>query len=192
MRRVLKWATAAIAAIIGIVAVLAFPVVVQGIRFESHRSEMKKLIESADAEDRELPQRVRNLLLFSLHEHTAPYATRLLIEAFAEELYKSQSTFNVAYVGWYFLAALHFSDQDRMTIIARLAPTGGNRHGLSNTSQALFKRPLSELSLAEAAMLIVLAANPPLDDMPDRLNAQRDQFLSRYKEWGTSLPLRMR
>jgi membrane peptidoglycan carboxypeptidase len=78
-------------------------------------------------------------------------------------------------------AALHFSEQDRLTIIARLAPTGGGRYGLDNTSEALFGRPLSDLSLSEAGTIVVLTKTPFLYDKPDRLIAARDQFLSRYQ-----------
>jgi hypothetical protein len=182
MRRFLKWAFAVLVVTVAIIAVLAYPMIKQGISFESYRSEMTKLIESAEPEDRALPQRIRDLLLFSLDGHTAPYAARLLIRQFdTEGSDRNPSTWNPIYASWSLLVALHFSEQDRLTIISRLAPTGGGRQGLSVTSQTLFKRPLSELSLAEAATLVVLVTNPPLYDKPDRLNEQRDQLLSRYR-----------
>jgi len=175
MRRILALA------LIAVVAVLVSPVIVQGVRFQSHRSEMTKLIESAA--ERNLPQSVHDLLLFSLGGRTVPYAALLLIGKFDPGATDGAALadWNVTYASWCLFVALHFSEQDRLTIIARLAPTGGGRNGLDNTSQALFGRPLSDLSLSEAGTVVVLTKTPFLYDKPDRLIAARDQFLSRYQ-----------
>lgn len=182
MRKILTCIFAASLLILICVFVLVYPAIVHAIRFESRHSEVTELIEGADPEDRQLPSPVRDLLVFALRGRTAPYATRLLIGRFDEEAFSEQSQFNAVSVGWYPLVALRFSEQDRLAIIARLAYTGGERRGLSDTSRALFNRPLSGLSLTEAATLIALATNPALYNKPERVNEERDRFLSRFRQ----------
>lgn len=179
MRGTLTWT---FVAIIGVVALLISPVIVQEARFESHRSEMADVIDSAAPAERALPPSVRDLLLFSLGGHTAPYAARLLLQRFDGQSHRSAASWNVVYASWSLLVALHFSEQDRLTLIAHLAPTGGGHYGLDNTAQALFSHPLSEVSLKDAGTLVVLVKAPFLYDKPDRLTAERDQFLSRYQK----------
>lgn len=73
----------ALGAAFGLVAVgLAYSFLVDGFIFETHRSEIANLIESADPADRDLTQQVHELLLLSLSSPTAPYSTRLLIRKF--------------------------------------------------------------------------------------------------------------
>ena len=175
-RRIFLWA------LVSIAAAMVSPVIVQGVRLESYHSEIAKLIDSAAPAERELPQPVRDLLLFSLRGYTARSAARLLIEQFdAAKPPPNPLVWNFIFAKWHLFAAPRFSEQDRLTLIAHLAPTGGDRHGLDNTAQALFGHSLSDVTLAEAATLITLSRAPSLYDNPDRLTAMRDQFLSRFQ-----------
>jgi len=139
--RILVWALVSI-------AVMISPVIVQGILLEFYQSEITKLIDSAAPAERKLPRPVRDLLLFSLRGHTAPYAARLLIEQFdVAKPPPNPLAWNFIFTEWTGFAALRFSEQDRLTLIAHLAPTGGDRHGLDNTAQALFGHSLSDVTL---------------------------------------------
>ena len=175
-RRILIWA------LVSIAAVMVSPVIVQGIRLESYKSEIAKLIDSAAPAERKLPQPVRDLLLFSLRGDTARYTARLLIEQFdVAKPPPNPLAWSFIFTEWTLFSALRFSEQERLTLIAHLAPSGGDRHGLDNTAQALFGHSLSDVTFVEAATLIVLSRAPSLYDNPDRLTAMRDQFLSRFQ-----------
>src|SRR5215813_5797596 len=107
MRRLAALGFAVISTIAAIVLVAAYPAIVESLRFEAHRSEMRRLIENSDPENRTLPPSVQDLLLFVLNGRTLPHATRLLIGEFDEQALGSQSAFNAASAGWYWLVALH-------------------------------------------------------------------------------------
>jgi Transglycosylase len=181
--RISKWTFGTIVgAFAVIVASLAYPFIGDGMSFESHRSEITNLIETADPRDRMLPQPVSDLLLFSLARDTAPYSARLLIREFrAWPSNKGASSWTVLYATWSWLVALHFSQQDQLTLIARFAPTGDGRFGFSRTADVLYNRPLSALSPAEAGTLIILTREPSLYNNPERLSAERGRLLSRYE-----------
>lgn len=173
----------ALVAVVAMTAgLLVWPLVKQEADFASHRSEIDGLIDSATLAERRLPQPVRDLLLFSLGGHSAPYAARLLLDRFNTKAPRRAIEWTVVHASWSLLAAMHFSEQDRLTLIARLAPTGGGRCGLDNTAQALFGHPLSEVSLAEAGTLVVLVKAPSLYNKPDRLVVERDHFLSTFRK----------
>jgi hypothetical protein len=192
IQRIVRWTLGVIFAAFAIfVAVLAYPFVVNGISFESHRFEMMSLVQTADPAYRPLPQPVHDLLLFSLRGNTSSAAARLLIREFdAWPTDKGGAAWTIAYATWSSLVALHLSEQDRLAIIARLAPTGGGHFGLKQTADALFDRPLSDLTLEEAGLLIVLTRGPGLYDAPQRLSSERDRFLSRYEQQRDAMSLR--
>jgi len=143
---------------------------------------LPKLIDSASPAERALPPSVHDLLLFSLRGRTTPLAADLLLRRFDGESQRSPGAWHVVYASWSLLVRLHLSEQDRLTLIAHFAYTGGGHYGLDNTAQALFGRSLSEVSLAEAGTLVVLMKVPSLYDRPDRLTAERDRFLSRCQK----------
>jgi len=192
IKRIIRWTSAVIFAALAIfVAVLAYPFIVNGVSFESHRLEMTSLIQSADPAYRPLPRPVRDLLLFSLRGNTSSNAARLLIREFdAWPTNRGGSAWTIVYATWSWLVALHFSEQDRLAIIARLAPTGGGHFGLKQTADALFDHPLSDLTLEEAGSLIVLTRQPSLYNTPERLLLERNRFLSRYEEQRDAKSLR--
>jgi hypothetical protein len=180
MRRILAWV------FVWTIAVLALPVIVAvvvlEVYFAPYRPGIAKLIETADPEERKLPPPVGDLLLCSLHGRTTRGATGDLIVEFDPDAVKSPDAWKRAYPGWGLFVVMHYSEQERLTVIAHLAYTGGGRHGLSKTSQALFERPLSELSLTEAGTLVALVGSPGLYNKPDRLAERRDRLLARCQQ----------
>ncbi len=148
------------------------------VRFQPHRGEITRLVESAEPGDRALPPMTARMLIFSLHGDTTHYITRLLLG----RLHLSQGQWLVHYVIWESLVRLHLSEHDRLTIVASTLPTGGNRQGLSKTARELYGKPLSQLSLDETARLIVLANYASSWNNPARLAQASNQFLARYQE----------
>ena len=148
------------------------------VRFQPHRAEILRLVESAEAEDRALPVTTAQMLIFSLHGDTTHYITRLLLG----RLNLSQGQWLMHSGIWESLVRLHLTEHDRLTIVASTVSTSGNRRGLSATARALYGKPLSQLSLDETARLIVLANYSTSWNNPARLAEASNQFLARYQE----------
>ncbi len=166
---------------LGALVVPAAAFVAQAVRLERPHAAIMQLVASAAPDERALPEPVRRLLLFSLHGRTTPYASRLVMRELDRDALRTQGTYKSGFPLWALVVAVGFSEDRRLALIAHLAPTGRNRIGLARTSLAMFDRPLSELSLAQAATLVVLTKQPSLYDRPDRLAAAREEFLSRYE-----------
>lgn len=177
--RISKWMSGAI---IVILALCAYPFIMAGISFEARRSKIADLIETVDSADRTLPQPARDLLLLSLANDTVSYSARLLIREFdAWPPNRNAASWAVFYATWCGLVALHFSEQDRLALIARFAPIGNDRSGLNHTAEAIYDRPLSALSLTETGTLMALIREPSLHKNLERLSTARDRLLSRYE-----------
>ncbi|WP_205527337.1 transglycosylase domain-containing protein [Solimonas sp. K1W22B-7] len=150
--------------------------------FERHRPEILNLVETAEPADRHLPEPTRELLLFSSRS-TASYAARLAVMQFHPEAARLGTTnWQLTWATWSLLIYLHLSEDERLALIARLAPTGKGRLGLSATSRELFGRPLDSLSEEEAAMLVVLVKAPSFSDRPEALARMRDRLIAKWRE----------
>jgi hypothetical protein len=170
---------------LGLIAVVAValtsPFVEHVIRFESHQSEIAQLIDHAAPGEQALPTSVHELLLFSLGRRTASYAALLLLGQFDDEPHRGMMGWHVKYATWSWLVALHFTERERLTVIAHLTYTGDGRYGLDNTAHSLFGHSLADASPTEAVTLVMLSRSPSLHNDPDRLTVERDRFLSRFK-----------
>lgn len=136
------------------------------------------LIDHASPGDRSLPAPVSGLLRTSLHGGTCSYAARLLIGELVGEPKARYGMlgWHATFGSWSILTCVHLSDEDRTTLIASLAPTGGGGRGLSATAHAMYGRPLLQLTLSEAASVVALTQNPSLRTQPARL-AQSSRIL---------------
>lgn len=148
--------------------------------FQSRRVEISGLVAAAEKEDRAPPSQVVGLLMISLNRNTSPYTARLLMrELNVMSEHMSMLHWHFTYAIWGSLVALHLSEQDRISLISSLSPTGVGK-GLNATARLMFGRSLSDLSLAEAATVVALTKNPTSYGHPDRLARDRDWLLSQY------------
>lgn len=157
---------------------LAIPFVRPTVLFLEHRADIDRLITSADPAERDLSPLARSLLLRALHGHTVPYSTRRLLVKFNPESYQGRTmTWIITYYTWGFLTEKTLTEQERLTVIAHLAPTGGGQAGLAATALSRFGHPLGSLTPAETATLIVLVKQPSWYTQPTRLQAASARLL---------------
>ena len=74
---------------------------------------------------------------------------------------------------------MHIDKKERLAILAGSLPTGEGRFGLSNTSHALYCRPLSALSDEQAAELITPVMQAGLSNHPAQLVVRAGKLLSK-------------
>jgi hypothetical protein len=167
-------------------AVLAVPalgiIAYDVVHYEPSRSEISRVIASATADERKLPMPLAAFLRAEFQNGTQIYAARLLINHLGVgQQHATRQHWTLIYTLWCALVKFHLSAEERMTVIAVLAPTGTNRFGLSATSLAQFHKPLSELGPMECATLMALIHAPSLQQYPDALALERESILRRYK-----------
>jgi hypothetical protein len=121
--------------------------------YETNRDEVLSVIANATSEERNLPMPMATFVRAEFKNGTAPYSARLLINHLGiVHQPVSAGRWAVIYALWSALVRLHLTAEERMTVIAVLAPTGINRQGLSSTSRAEFGKPLSELKPKDARL----------------------------------------
>jgi hypothetical protein len=180
MTRRRVWWTLGVSAIAVIFVLTVGTSVVQ---FTSAIPEIKLLIETAEPTDRNVPAPTRELLSYALGDQTAPQATRLLVQSFAStDLIDTPRRWKATYILWLPLVLLCLSEDEQLTIVARLSPVGGGSRGLTDTSRNMFGRDLSALTLEETALLVALTREPSLRDRPERLELARNSLLARYHQ----------
>lgn len=149
--------------------------------FEPNRSAITQVIESADPEERSLPSPIADFVRLEFHDGTVGYSARLLISRLGIVQYPVRAShWASTYALWSALVWLHLDSSERVTIIAALAPTGTDRHGLASTSQALFGKSLSELTPQQCATLMALVKIPALERYPEKLTRVSDSILAKY------------
>lgn len=81
---------------------------------------------------------------------------------------------------WGKLAAFHLSRPEQVATVVSLAYMGSNRYGFAAASQALFDKPVEQLSSAESATLVALSSAPAYyESHPESLLKRRDQLLGK-------------
>jgi hypothetical protein len=150
--------------------------------YESNRSEISRVITSATADERHLPMPLAKFLQEEFRNGTDAYAARLLIYHLGiGGTHMSAGHWAITYALWCELVRYHLSAAERMTVIAALAPTGPNRRGLSDSSLALFQKPLSALEPRECATLVALIQAPSLASNPETLALRTGYVLRKYE-----------
>lgn len=153
--------------------------------YQARRADLLVMIHNASPEERQLPPRVVGLIRKASGGNLSDLAARVLVQRLnvPKVLFDSQLGGHAAQVLWWALVALHVSEQDQLTVIAKCAPTGyyDGCYGLSGEALARFQRPLSALSMEEAATLVALIDHPELssDDRSKHLAMRRDWLLSK-------------
>jgi penicillin-binding protein 1A len=80
---------------------------------------------------------------------------------------------------WSACVWLHLSEREQITLIVSRSYMGRDMWGFSVASQATFNRPLSLLSLEEAATLMAIPSCPNcFHTKPDGVKVRRDHLLS--------------
>lgn len=81
---------------------------------------------------------------------------------------------------WGKLAELHLSTQEQIALVVSLSYMGSNRYGFPAASQAMYGKPIEQLSPTESAALVVLATAPAYyETHPEMLLKRRDQLLAK-------------
>lgn len=165
-----------------LVIALVLPVAGPVFRFLTHYGEIVKLVETADPSEQKLPESVRQLLAYSLQDRASSYAAQLLIRRFDGDSYSGRTVlWNITYATWSSLVDFVFSKDEQLEIVSRLAPTGNESVGLVNASHRIFNLGLSEISLAQAAELVVLVKAPSAADHPEVMSRERERLLLKYQ-----------
>jgi len=166
-----------------VIAIPAFAVVVCDLAYyQSNRSEIARVIAGASDAERNIPMPLADFLRQDFKNGTEAYAARLLIN----HLYIGQEDrirrhWMFMYALWCELVDLHLTPEERLTVIAVLAPTGAHRVGLADTSHAIFHKQLSELDPRECATLIALIQSPSLAEHPGLLERRTAWVLGRFE-----------
>ncbi|BDU18940.1 hypothetical protein [Dyella sp. GSA-30] len=131
--------------------------------FQPALTRTRTLVSQHPASDRSPPQLFVQLLIFTTHGDTVPYATRVLMTSGdPDDNAKPIQMWQARYVTWSLLVALHTSESERNATIASLGFRAEPEHGLTDVAQHRFgKEPgqLSRLQVAMLAKLLVLGPN---------------------------------
>jgi hypothetical protein len=149
--------------------------------YEPNRSEISHVIGTATPEERHVPMPLASFLRWEFRNGTEAYAASLLIRHLGIVQPRANALHWAAiYDPWIALVKFHLNVEERMTVIAVLAPMGTDRYGLSAASLAQFHKPLSELGAAECATLVALIQAPTLRRNPEALAYVSGSILRRY------------
>jgi membrane carboxypeptidase/penicillin-binding protein PbpC len=147
--------------------------------FQSRKAEISTLLSQATHDERQLSPQMSGLVRVSTGGNTTTLSARILIEELrVPQVGESMFGWHATSLLWWAYCAIHLSEQERLTLIASRSWMGNGRYGYSAEALARFQRPLSSLSLAEAATLVALAHSPSLfASSPERLARRRDWLL---------------
>jgi len=131
--------------------------------FQPALTRTRPLIKQHPESDRSPPPLFAQLLTFTAHGDTVPYATRLVMASSDPEgSVKPTWAWQARYATWNQLVVLHTSESERTAMIASLGFRAEPEHGLTDVARRRFgKEPgqLSPLQLAMLAKLLVLGPN---------------------------------
>lgn len=156
MKRVIKWT--------GIVAALLVLSAVGGLAlydlryFQPHMEEMRQLLADADPEDRVPAENVRALIAV---EEGSPssFVARVLLSRFGTPRFAGNLNWHTRSAVWQMLLHVHFSETEIAGFCASMSGiTEGD--GLNQLAVTLFSKPLSQLTLTEAATVVVVSRSP--------------------------------
>lgn len=161
------------------------------VHFQSRWPEIVQLLEAATEEDRNPPETVVRLIRADSRNGLALSASTILMH---ELNVRDPRTAAVHWHGvgamWWALTWLHLSEMQQMGLIASRQYMGhdaGPRQGIelrgySAASHSLFQRPLSALSLSEAATIVVLPRRASFRwRNPEELGRWRDSLVARLE-----------
>lgn len=177
MQRVARIATALLALVL--LLLLSLFIGYDLSAFQSRKAEISTLLSQATRDERRLSPQVASLVRVSTGGSTATRSARILIEELrVPQVGESMLGWHATSLLWWAYCAIHLSEQERLTLIASRSWMGNGRYGYSAEALVRFGRPLSSLSLPEAATLVALAHSPSLfASSSERLARRRDWLL---------------
>jgi len=177
MQRVARIATALLALVL--LLLLSLFIGYDLSAFQSRKVEISTLLAQATRDERQLSPRTSNLVRVSTGGKTAALSARILIDELrVPRIGESMLGWHATSLLWWAYCAVHLSEQERLTLIASRSSMGNGRYGYSAEALVRFQRPLSSLSLPEAATLVALTHSPSLfASSPERLARRRDWLL---------------
>ena len=150
--------------------------------FQPYSDEITQIIAKASPEDRNPPPVVARLVNLSESKGVEMHLSRIIFYHFNVKP-TNQRTINrlARQILWQQLIRLHLTKQEQMALYCSLVYTGKNDPGLSAASQRLFNKPLSKLSVYEAATVVALPRGPSYYERhPDALTKRRDLLLHEF------------
>jgi hypothetical protein len=178
-----------IVAFVVLVPVLAF-LSYDAIQFQSRWPEITQLLGAATEEERVPPENVVRLMRADPHGVALLASTILMREMNVRHRSVGAVHWNTVGAMWWALTWLHLSEMQQMALIASRQYMGHDAgpgqglllRGYSAASRSLFQRPLAELSLSEAATIVILPRQANLRwRYPDELVKRRDFLLTRLQ-----------
>ena len=143
--------------------------------FQPHRAKMSEIADSFFNSGQTVPESMIHLLHIAHGEALRYYAAKVILR----ETNVRRETAGYL-VLWGKLVDLHLSQEEQIKIIAARTYLGDNIIGFPQAAQAMFKKPLSELSTSELATLVFLMKSPNYyRESPESLARGRDYLLMR-------------
>lgn len=177
MQRVARIATALLALVLLLLLCLFIGYDLSA--FQSRKVEISTLLSQATRDEKHLSPPVASLVRVSTGGKTAALSARILIDELrVPQVGESMLGWHATSLLWWAYCGIHLSEQERLTLIASRSWMGNGRHGYSAEALVRFGRPLSSLSLPEAATLFALTHSPSLyASSPSQLARRRDWLL---------------
>ncbi len=147
--------------------------------FQGRKGEIATLISHATPDETHLSPQVANLIRISAGKNISALSARILInELHVPSANEGNLGWHATTLLWWAYSTVHLSEHEQLTLIASRSDMGNGRYGYSAEALARFQRPLSSLSLPEAATLVALTYSPSVyDSSPVRLIRRRDWLL---------------
>lgn len=127
--------------------------------FQPRKADIRTILQSAAAEDRDPPPSIRRYILAS--QRPGYPVARLLVARLGISRDGSMFAWQAHTMLWDLLVSLHLSQHEVLALYSTLSYNGSD-HGLSKLSQRLYAKPMSALSESEAATVVAITWSPSL------------------------------
>jgi hypothetical protein len=174
------------ALIVVIVALLLGFVAWDVLVFQPQRPQIDQLIASATEEERDPPEAVVQLVRAASFQRVALKTYWILVSDPTNPTNEAKPMSSLRWhtrgLLWWLCLSLHLSEREQIALIVSRSYMGQGMRGYSAASQALFNRPLSSLSIEEAATIVALYPAPNYyHARPEALAQRRDWLLSKLQ-----------
>lgn len=146
--------------------------------FLPYKSKIDEALTSANFEDREPPQNVRQLIN-SAHNTGRSLdgeLARIILVKMLNQSPPKMLFWHIQYSLWSILIPLNLSESEKYGLYCALSYNGQD-YGANELAIRLFSKPLSQLSDEEAAEVVTILWSPSLAQSPDKLKRRSHKLL---------------
>ena len=150
------------------------------INFQPRVLEIERLIKNAHSEDRSPPEIISQLVHISNQKEAGTSAAVARLLLFKFELTQNNGMpggWHMRNLVWWGLVNVHYTNEEILSLYCLLIWNGEN-YGLNNLALREFNKPLSKLSVSEAATLVTITRAPSrFKNNPDELEIRKNMLL---------------